>query len=89
LVKEIQPYQMLNRILRRAPEPRPASKALTLRRLASITAAMAAGAIPPLLFFERRQPAEHLRSGHGILKGIRKTLAASITRLSGRRADPR
>jgi hypothetical protein len=47
---------------------------------------MAAGAILPLLFFERRRPAEHLRSGHGILKGIRKTLAASITRLSGRRA---
>jgi hypothetical protein len=47
---------------------------------------MAAGAIPPPLFFERRRPAEHLRSGHGILKGIQNTLAASFTRLSGRRA---
>jgi hypothetical protein len=47
---------------------------------------MAAGAILPPLFFERRQPAEHLRCGHGILKGIQNTLAASITQLSGRRA---
>jgi hypothetical protein len=47
---------------------------------------MAAGAIPPPLFFERRRPAEHLRSGHGFLKGIQNTLAASFTRLSGRRA---
>jgi len=32
---------------------------------------MAAGAIPPPLFFERRRPIEHLGSGHGILRGIR------------------
>jgi len=41
---------------------------------------MAAGAIPPPLFFERRRPIGQLGSGHGILKGIRTTPAASITR---------
>jgi hypothetical protein len=71
---------------KRSRRPQSFRKALTLLRHASIRAAMAAGAIPPPLFFERRRPIEHLGSGHGILKGIRTTRAASITRLSGRRA---
>jgi hypothetical protein len=48
---------------------------------------MAAGAIPPPLFFERRRVVgEHIGSGNGSLKEIR-TPQVLITRLSGRRAS--
>jgi hypothetical protein len=42
---------------------------------------MAAGAIPPPLFFERRRLREQISSVHGILKNTPDNISASITRL--------
>jgi ribosomal protein S20 len=50
---------------------------------------MAAGAIPPPLFFERSLPRERIGSGNRGLEGVPGTPAASITCLSGRRAYSR
>jgi small subunit ribosomal protein S20 len=49
---------------------------------------MAAGAIPPPLFFARRRHAEPACSGNGILRNTRNT-PVSITRLNGRRFEAR
>src|SRR3982075_4244174 len=49
---------------------------------------MAAGAIPPPLFFERRRHVSILLPENGTLRNIRKTPPASITRLNGGRAPP-
>jgi len=54
---EIQPHQHLIGVLERACQFRVARKPLTLQNVASIRAPMAAGAIPPPLFFERRRRA--------------------------------
>src|SRR6187431_1599987 len=62
---EIQPHQHLTR-----PFPPPArlfgggQKALTVQDAPSIRPSMAAGAIPPPLFFEQRRFREHLASVH-------------------------
>jgi hypothetical protein len=50
--------------------PRGDPKALTLQNPPSIRAPMAAGAIPPPLFFERSQPREHIGSRHRSLKDV-------------------
>jgi hypothetical protein len=54
---------------------------------------MAAGAILPPLFFERRRHVSFIRSGNGILRDTRKTRrpknTVSITRLNGRRMEAR
>jgi hypothetical protein len=47
---------------------------------------MAAGAIPPPLFFERRRRVSHLGSSNGILAEHFGNSPASITRLNGRHA---
>jgi hypothetical protein len=54
---EIQPHQHLIGVLQRAYRSGLARKPLTLQNLPSIRAPMAAGAIPPPLFFERRRRA--------------------------------
>jgi hypothetical protein len=67
-----------------------ARKALTLQNLPSIRAPMAAGAIPPPLFFERRRrvgiSASRAWHSHGTPE---KTQQASITRSNGRRVQAR
>jgi hypothetical protein len=60
---------------------------LTLQDLPSIRAQMAAGAIPPPLFFEQRRhvgPMSWLREWHP--QGHPRNTIASITHLNGRRA---
>src|SRR6266700_2334991 len=54
-VTEIQPHQCLIGGSQRISGPLADRKALTLQHLPSIRAPMAAGAIPPPLFFERRR----------------------------------
>src|SRR5439155_17174840 len=54
---EIQPHQHLIGVLQRASRFRVARKPLTLQNVPSIRAPMAAGAIPPPLFFERHRRA--------------------------------
>src|SRR6266478_5076691 len=62
---EIQPHQHLIGVLHQASRLGVARKPLTLQNAPSIRAPMAAGAIPPPLFFERRRPASIFAS-HGL-----------------------
>jgi len=57
MAAEIQPHQHLIGILYQACRFRVVRKPLTLQNVPSIRAPMAAGAIPPPLFFERRRRA--------------------------------
>jgi len=53
---------------------------LTVQDAPSIRPPMAAGAIPPPLFFEQRRIREHLASVHGILKnGLRQNTLENTT----------
>jgi hypothetical protein len=61
---EIQPHQYVTSALRRPYRPFGQRKALTLHNPPSIRAAMAAGVIPPPLFFERSLPCERIGSGN-------------------------
>jgi len=62
---EIQPHQHLIGVLQQACRFGMARKPLTLQNAPSIRAPMAAGAIPPPLFFERRRRASIFAS-HGL-----------------------
>ena len=62
---------------------------MTVQDAPSIRPPMAAGAIPPPLFFEQRRRGSILASGHGILKKQNtRNIPASITQLNGRRVKP-
>jgi hypothetical protein len=83
-IREIQPHQQLIGAFVRVLPPPAARKALTLQTAPSIRPALAAGAILPPLFFERRRAmwAYLLRQRHP-LENTLKTTPASITRLNG------
>jgi len=66
---EIQPHQYVTGGLRPATGLFDRRKALTLQNPPSIRAAMAAGVIPPPLFFERSLPCERIGSGNCGLRG--------------------
>jgi hypothetical protein len=59
---------------------------LTLQTAPFIRPALAAGAIPPPLFFERRRDVGYLLRKWHSLENTLKTTPASITRLNGRSA---
>src|SRR5580704_13890199 len=67
----------------------PGLKALTLQDVASIRAPMAAGAIPPPQFFERRRLASVSAGREWHCQRRQYNNIASITRLGGRCEEPR
>src|SRR5580704_13725784 len=67
----------------------PGLKALTLQDVASIRAPMAAGAIPPPQFFERRRLASVFAGREWHCQRRQYNNIASITRLGGRCEEPR
>src|ERR1700722_5399479 len=75
--REIQPHQHLICTFKiGSPRSWPAlgaRKALTLQAVPSIRTAMAAGAIPPPLFFERRRHEGIFAPAHGIVRDARET----------------
>jgi len=91
--REIQPHQHLISLLaHRPPSSGGSEKALTLRGPGSIRPAMAAGAIPPPLFFERRRRMstafEPLRRG-GILQESTVKKHISVDQANRRHAHAR